>query len=757
LNEITGPFFVGLVVYSFLFLINLIFQLASLAIQQGLAPSVTGLLFLLSLPSILAYTTPIAVLLGTIIAFSRLSSDSEIVAIRAGGVRVASLLKAPLVLAMAACGALLVFNLWLIPAARTFSTEIQVGAGEASQLVRLLRPGVFFDRIPGAILFASSADLKTDTYRNVFIYQRGGPGEDLITCAGWARVVQSKEKGILQFIAGDGQSIHFNRKTPGRVDVSEFKEQTLTVELAGGGSPNGSSKGLSDLYPREILGKLRAESQSDDPQVRRQENYTLRYEIQRRFAGAFVALVFVLIGVPLGLVNVRGGRGAGFSLSLLIVLVYWVQLSGLADLARAGRIWPELAAWFPNLSVLALAIPLLRYRDRMTGWKAWDRVLALFPGKELEPEDVRRKSAFSSGHLTILDRYIFRRLAFFLCLILASMLLLNWVIEVRGLSEFITHGKHWKWLGTYLLNQTPSVLSLLIPLAVPLTALITFGVLDRGNEVMAMKASGVSLYRLSLPALVLAALGSLFLLGMGETVVPQASRRAQSAKERLKNMTSRNIAANVDVWIFAPDRRTLYNYAFYDTRTKTFQGFSRYRLAQGAFRIEDRFFAKRASFTGPQTLTYERGWEWRNSAQVRYRDAPEGSLVLPMPSSYFLLPPLREGQYFSSADLKKLIDNLRKKGYPTYTQRVDYFKKVSDAASPLVLLLASLPFAFSTGRKGSLHGIAIALGISIAFYLLSSVFRAVGQMQWLDPALAAWAPLVLLTLAAFYSLLNLRT
>ena len=62
LKEMTGPFFAGLVVYSFLFLINLIFQLASLAIQQGLAPTVTGLLFLLSLPSILAYTTPIAIL-----------------------------------------------------------------------------------------------------------------------------------------------------------------------------------------------------------------------------------------------------------------------------------------------------------------------------------------------------------------------------------------------------------------------------------------------------------------------------------------------------------------------------------------------------------------------------------------------------------------------------------------------------------------------------------------------------------------------
>lgn len=756
LKEMTGPFFAGLVVYSFLFLVNLIFQLVSLAIQQGLSPAVTGALFLLSLPTVLAYTVPIAVLLGTIIAFSRLSSDSEVTAMRAGGIRVAQLLKAPMTLAGVSALMLLTFNLWLIPGARSLSNDIQTHAGEASQLVRLLRPGVFFDRIPGVILYAARADLQTDTYRDVFIYQKGKPGEDILTCAGWARVVQSREKGQLQFMAGEGQSLRFDRKNPGRVAVSEFSEQTVTVDLSEA-SQLGFNKALSELYPREIFAKLRAEPESEDPARRRQERYALRFEFHRRLAGAAVALVFALIGLPLGLVNVRGGRGAGFSLSLLLVLAYWVQMSALADWAKAGRLLPELAAWFPLLSVLLLALPLLHYRDRMGRWKAWETLLTWLPGKDRESDEPRRRTPYSSGHLTLLDRYIFRRLVTFLALITLSMLLMDWIIEVRGLSEFVTQGKHWRWLGTYLVNQTPGILSLLLPLAVPLAALVTFGILERGNEVMAMKASGVSLYRLSLPAFFLAALSSLFLLGMGEMVVPGTSRRAHSARERLKNLTSRNIAANVDVWIFAPDRRTLYNYAFYDAREKTFQGFSRYQLAKDSFRIEGRFFAKRATFEGKNGLRYERAWEWQEGGKRRFKPRPSGLLPLPMPESYFTIPPLLEGQYFSSNELRRLIEDLRKKGYPTYAQKVDYYRKAADASAPLVLLLASLPFAFATGRKGSLHGIAIALGLSIAFYLLQAVFRAVGQMQWLDPALAAWAPAILLALGGGYSLLNLRT
>ena len=266
LKEMTGPFFAGLVVYSFLFLINLIFQLVSLAIQQGLSPGVTVVLFLLSLPAVLSYTVPIAVLLGTIIAFSRLSSDSEVTAMRAGGIRISELVKAPMMLASAAALLLLSFNLWLIPGARTLSSDIQTHAAEATQLVRLLRPGVFFDRIPGVILYAARADLETDTYRDVFIYQKGRPGEDILTCAAWARVVRSPEKGILQFMAGDGQSLRFDRKDPGRVAVSEFEEQTVTVDLASA-SQALPSKALSELYPREIFAKLGAEPESEDPAV----------------------------------------------------------------------------------------------------------------------------------------------------------------------------------------------------------------------------------------------------------------------------------------------------------------------------------------------------------------------------------------------------------------------------------------------------------------------------------------------------------
>ena len=125
LQEMSGPFWVGLVVYSFLFLIQLIFQLASLVIQEGLSAGAMALMFLLSLPGLLAYTLPIALLLGTIIAFGRLSSDSEIIALRASGIPSGKLVRPPLLFGAAVAGVLLLFNFWLVPACRSAADRLQ--------------------------------------------------------------------------------------------------------------------------------------------------------------------------------------------------------------------------------------------------------------------------------------------------------------------------------------------------------------------------------------------------------------------------------------------------------------------------------------------------------------------------------------------------------------------------------------------------------------------------------------------------------
>ena len=764
LREKLGPFLVGLVVYSFLFLINLLFQLASMVIQQGLSATTTGTIFVLSLPNLLAYTLPVAVLVGTIIGYSRLSSDSEVIAMRAAGVPGRWFVVPPILFAAVVSVVLLVFNLWLIPFCRYHADRAQSEATQAVNVVRLLRPGVFFDKIPGVLLYADKADPKSGLYGRVLVFQHPQPFQDSLTLADSGRVVRSPDGGTLQFLLEDGETLQFDRKTPDKVLSSTFKEQAFTIERPA--STTGlAAKSLSEYSTLELYGKLDLPPQSTDPDLVRKERFSWLYEIHRRFAASVAALFFALIGVPLGLVNIRGGRGAGFSLSIIVLLGYWILLSALGDLTLAGRLRPETAAWAPDVALAAAGLLLMARKNRASE-PVWFRpFLLIFPtrpeptAETLEEEAIKPVGARRG--IPILDRYLFRKMAAFLFLIAISILLLDWIIEVRGLSEFMTGGEQVHRLMSYLLNQSPSVLVLLMPLTVLLTALVTFGILERNNEILAMKASGISLYRLCLPALGLGLAACACLWLMGETLVPETSQKAQVTRDLIKNVSARNVAKSLDVWLFAPGRTALYNYAHYDANEKKFQGFSLYTLSKEQFRLQGRFFAKKAEFRSAKkdedTVAFERGWQWTRDPKDPLKLLPDGQLRVGLTHSYFVVPPLLEGQFFSSRELKKLIGELRDRGYPTYQQRVDYYQKFSGPFTPLVLLLLGLPFAFATGRKGSLYGIALALGLSITYYVLQAVFTSIGAMQWLDPALAAWAPAILFACAGGYLLLNLKT
>jgi len=338
-----------------------------------------------------------------------------------------------------------------------------------------------------------------------------------------------------------------------------------------------------------------------------------------------------------------------------------------------------------------------------------------------------------------------------------SVLLLDWIIEIRGLSEFLGGRGKATLLLKYLLNQSASIFVLLLPLAILLTVLVTFGILERTNEVTALKASGISLHRLALPALALGAAAVLLSWGLQEAVVPSASRKALELKDRIKNVPTRNIASALDVWLLAPDRGSFFHYNHYDAKKGSFQGFSVYSLKPGAFRLRGRTFLKRSFFEGPTRLAYTAGWVWDREGKPTFRPLGQGTLEVGLERSYFVFPAQREGRFFSAGDLRRLIAQLEERGYPADEQRMDYYKKFTEALSPLVLLLTGLPFAFLSGRKGSLYGLAVALLLVIAYYTLSAVFTSVGVMTWLDPALAAWAPTVLFATAGGYLLLNLRT
>jgi lipopolysaccharide export system permease protein len=163
-------------------------------------------------------------------------------------------------------------------------------------------------------------------------------------------VVSSDDtKGVLQILLEDG-SIHTQQKNDYR--LISFGEYLLTVES--GGSKPVLVRTETDMGIRELR------KGSASPQLSPQTRLKMRIELHSRFAFPCATFVFAILALPLGLSNRRSGKNSGFTISILVLLAYYVALSFLRTLAEKGGISPLLAVWLPNVMFLSFGLLLLR-------------------------------------------------------------------------------------------------------------------------------------------------------------------------------------------------------------------------------------------------------------------------------------------------------------------------------------------------------------------------------------------------------------
>ena len=111
----------------------------------------------------------------------------------------------------------------------------------------------------------------------------------------------------------------------------------------------------------------------------------------------------------------------------------------------------------------------------------------------------------------------------------------------------------------------------------------------------------------------------------------------------------------------------------------------------------------------------------------------------------------------SYSELNKYIADLRQSGFDTIKLRVQLADKLSVPAITLVMAILAVPFAVSMGKRGGLAGIATAIGVAIAYWVVSLGFSSMGNVSWLPPLLAAWSPDLLFGIAGAYLLLRTPT
>ena len=308
-------------------------------------------------------------------------------------------------------------------------------------------------------------------------------------------------------------------------------------------------------------------------------------------------------------------------------------------------------------------------------------------------------------------------------------------------------------VGEYLLNLTPSMLYQIAPLAVLIAVLVTFGVLNRNSEIVAMKATGISLYRLVIPIVSIAAILAVCLFLFDQYYLPQANRRQEALRNIIKGRPPQTyLQSRSRQWIFGRGRARRAGPHLLLPVLRSRHATSS-PISRSSSSIPPPSRSRGASLPrAPSGMTIPAAWHFENGwvRDIRGRQCDGVPHVPRRPRSPRFTQRRTtsrkkswQSQEMNFGQLDRYIRDLRQSGFDTMRLRVALWHKLAYPLVAVVMALLAIPFALSMGRRGSLTGIAVAIAVALAYWVVDGLFGAMGNVNYLPAAVAAWSADVL--------------
>ena len=764
LREITSHALLGGILFTFvIFIAKDLGHLLELIIRNTSSMGAVLLIVLYAIPSTLVLTVPMAVLVGVLLGFSRLAADSEITAMRASGIGVWTFVRTTSIVALTALLVCLGNSLYLAPAAWRASLELEDTLRNAQASFEV-QPRVFYEDFKNIVLYVDDVRATTgaSAWGRVFLADLSNPIYPRITTAATATVVNNANDSVLMRLRNGAQQ-QIDPANPNQYNVSTFSQTDLPLVSEG----DDTDHSVRAPSPMLALSDADLHRLAPGPGGR-----IYQIEIEKRYAYPFACLVLMLVGVPLGISSRRGGKSAGFVLTIALVFIYYFLSSTGVALARQNKVSVAVGVWAANVLFGVAGLLLLRHLSRSgAGLPSLPNFAWLRRRDNTVSNGARAVSTSGRIHSgrrhfpLLLDNYvIFEFLKTFALVLTTFVMLMLLFTFFELLGDIIRNRSPFIVVGEYLLNLTPSMIYLIAPLSVLIAVLVVFGSLNRSNELTAMKATGISVYRIVVPILAIASVLAVSLFVFGETYIPGANRRQEALRAVIKGRPAQTFERPDEKWMFGIEKPGLpshiFYYQFFDQDRDRFANISVFTFRPGTFELEKRLYAASAAWDPDQhAWVFNNGWQ-RSFAGEEIQNystfATTTVANLAEQPQYFKRDP-RLSSEMSFGELNRYIHGLRQSGFDTMRLRVQLNHKLAYPLITLVMAVLAVPFALSMGRSGSLAGIAVAIGIAIVYWVSSNTLEAMGDVNILPAFLAAWSPDLLFALAGSYLLLRTPT
>ena len=784
-REVVPPLLISLLVLTFVLEIPPIADQAEKLIAKGVAWPIIFKVLATLLPQALAVTIPMALLVGLLIGFGRLSGDREFVALQACGVSLYRLLRPVAVLALLCWAATSWVIIVALPNANQAFREITYSI-IASRAASDVKPRVFFDDFPKQVLYVQ--DVAGDgEWRGVFLADTQRADQTVTYFAQRGRLALDRSRRLVALVLENGTRHTIVEDKPDGYQATTFSRMVLTMDP-------------ETVFPRSTI--MRGDREMTIPQLHQQIQQSNKLglsskdpemEIQKKFSIPVACLVFALIGLGLGVTNRKDGKLSSFVLGLGVIFVYYVFMWTGQSMAKGGQMAAWFAPWLPNVLLGVAGVLALLWRARSA-----DRPLRItlpWVKRRAKADAAAAPSPAAAGgraggivlvvrvpsfHLPrphILDLYVARMYVRLFVLGFLGLLGIFYISTFIDLSDKLFRGQAtMSMLFQYFYFATPQFVSYVIPISALVATLVTIGLLTRNSELAVMKACGISLYRAAVPLLVFGVIASGVLFTLEEHVLATANQKAETLRGIMKGYPSRTLDVMSRHWVVGR-QGDIYHYGLFDPQKDRFDRLSIYHVDTRDWRLSSLTYAATAAATPVREADGRVGTGWlarsgwvrtftpAPAARRRARGAeamttgwtPFGARRLDLEPAGYFKTETPDAEQMTYTQLKHYIEQLRASGFYVVPYVVALQRKVAFPFVTIIMTLLAVPFAVSTGRRGAMYGIGLGIVLAVTYWMMLSFFVAIGSGGLLTPVLAAWAPNLLFGAGAAYLLLTVRT
>lgn len=703
------------------------------------------------IPNVIAFTCPMAALIGVVIGISKMQGDSEIVALRAAGIGNLSL-AAPI----AAVGVVLSLFAFLVNVKGVpFAAGVAKRVGIQSALFKLdspIEPGVFNTGIAGLTIFVRDGDLDSGVWRQLFIFNEDkSKGTTRLITAKLGRVDTSETRSelvlndaVVTLVPRAGDAV-----SPGALSAERIREVRFAINT--GRAELLEKMENADEGP-EVLGLLELAALAKASMGREREEAEILWT--RRVILSITPLLFAVLGASMVLRFNRGGRGFGILLALGALISYYLLTLLAEQLARTTRLSATTTGLVPLL--VCVGVTVLFFASGRIVKDSRD----LASLKEVGPRPLeylrlrRRPNEIASTGERLLDRDIIGSILKFFLLTFSFLGSIYLIFTAFDMWKFAgtTEGGTWMLLK-YLFFLVPMVYIQLSPPALMIAVLATFVIKSRQNEVVTWTASGQSVYRLLVPCFgLMLAIGALN-LGIQELILPSANQRQDAFRALLR---SRGVPPSDGSKSWAATGNRIYSFdtpALGGLREREVTGLTVYEFgADGS--LTSVYLAPRALWRGDSVQITGDAQRLQVSGEA-VLSTRVSDPVLAEPEHPFTYANQRPS-HLSTLETRRYLEEVDS-GIEFRNMAVALHRKYATLFMPLFIVVFTAPFGLSLSRKGKVVAVGYAVGAWLVYTGVGNAFEQFGLSGAISPAAAVWLPLLAFVSAGVILLSRVRT